>query len=265
VEREQRLAALEAEQRRLAATKDIGEITTSYLQVNYADSKNIASQIDKMKSDKATLSVDDRTNLIIYSDYPKRVENARMLMGRLDRATPQVMIESRIVEAGTNFSRDLASSGVEPGTPSITTDGIWAPSQLRVIRVSLERPSRPPHRVPSAALRSRCPRELDRQPWPLTGPFSSNNILLLDMKLMALENAGEVKLVSAPRIFTLDNVEAMIQQGEQIPYPQQSQDGISTAFVPATLSLTVTPHITPDDRVRLQVKVKNDFADFAEP
>ncbi|MGE5312255.1 MAG: type IV pilus secretin PilQ, partial [Nitrospirota bacterium] len=54
----------------------------------------------------------------------------------------------------------------------------------------------------------------------------------------------------------------MIQQGEQIPYPQQSQDGISTAFVPATLSLTVTPHITPDDRVRLQVKVKNDFADF---
>jgi type IV pilus assembly protein PilQ len=92
--------------------------------------------------------------------------------------------------------------------------------------------------------------------------FSSNNILLLDMKLMALEGAGEVKLVSAPRIFTLDNVEAQIQQGEQIPYPQQSQDGISTAFVPATLSLTVTPHITPDDRVRLQVKAKNDFADF---
>jgi len=70
-------------------------------------------------------------------------------------------------------------------------------------------------------------------------------------------------LVSAPRIFTLDNVEASIQQGEQIPYPQQSQDGISTAFVAATLSLTVTPHITPDDRVRLQVKAKNDFADFS--
>ena len=263
VEREQRLAALEAEQKRLAATKDIGEITTSYLQVNYADSKNIASQIDKMKSDKGTLSVDDRTNLIIYSDYPKRVENARMLMGRLDRATPQVMIESRIVEASTNFSRDL---GIQWGGTWYTQHNnrwdlgpISATGNQGLTGTTL---TTPPTGFPQ-------PRYVVDAPVSSIGSlglslarFSSNNILLLDMKLMALEGAGEVKLVSAPRIFTLDNVEAMIQQGEQIPYPQQSQDGISTAFVPATLSLTVTPHITPDDRVRLQVKVKNDFADF---
>jgi type IV pilus assembly protein PilQ len=263
VEREQRLAALDAEQKRLAATKDIGEITTSYLQVNYADSKNIASQLDKIKSEKGTLSVDDRTNLIIYSDYPKRIENARILMSRLDRATPQVMIEARIVEASTNFSRDL---GIQWGGTWYTQHNnrwdlgpISATGNQGLTGTTLENP---PTGFPQ-------PRFIVDAPVSSIGSlglslarFSSNNILLLDMKLMALEGAGEVKLVSAPRIFTLDNVEAQIQQGEQIPYPQQSQDGISTAFVPATLSLTVTPHITPDDRVRLQVKAKNDFADF---
>ncbi|HVO84570.1 MAG TPA: type IV pilus secretin PilQ [Syntrophobacteria bacterium] len=260
-EREQRLAALEAEQKRLAATKDVGEISTAYLQVNYADSKNIASQIDKMKSDKGTLSVDDRTNLIIYSDYPKRVENARLLMGRLDRATPQVMIESRIVEASTNFSRDL---GIQWGGSYWNQRAYgWGPIGITGNQgLTGTTVTNPPSGFPQ-------PRYVVDAPVSSVGSlgislarFSSNSIVVLDMKLMALEGAGEIKLVSAPRIFTLDNVEAMIQQGEQIPYPQQSQDGISTAFVPATLSLTVTPHITPDDRVRLQVKVKNDFADF---
>ena len=261
VEREQRLASLEAEQKRLAATKDIGEITTTYLQVNYADSKNIASQIDKMKSDKGTLSVDDRTNLIIYSDYPKRIENARTVIGRLDRATPQVMIESRIVEASTNFSRDL---GIQWGGAYFDQRvGGWGPIGITGNQgLTGTTVTNPPSGFPQ-------PRYVVDAPVSSLGSLgislariNSGSILILDMKLMALENAGEVKLVSAPRIFTLDNVEAQIQQGEQIPYPQQSQDGISTAFVPATLSLTVTPHITPDDRVRLQVKVKNDFADF---
>jgi type IV pilus assembly protein PilQ len=261
VEREQRLAALEAEQKRIAAAKDVGEITTSYLQVNYADSKNIASQIDKMKSDKGTVSVDDRTNLIIYSDYPKRIENARIVIGRLDRATPQVMIESRIVEASTNFSRDL---GIQWGGSYYNQRvGGWGPIGITGNQgLTGTTITNPPSGFPQ-------PRYVVDAPVSSVGSLglslariSNGSILVLDMKLMALEGAGEVKLVSAPRIFTLDNVEAQIQQGEQIPYPQQSQDGISTAFVPATLSLTVTPHITPDDRVRLQVKVKNDFADF---
>ena len=261
VEREQRLSAMEAEQKRLAAAKDVGQIATAYLQVNYADSKNIASQIDKMKSDKGTLSVDDRTNLIIYNDYPKRIENARMLMGRLDRATPQVMIESRIIEASSNFSRDL---GIQWGGSYWNQHlGQWGPASITGSQGRTDTTvTNPPSGFPQ-------PRYVVDAPVSSVGSLglslariTNNSILILDMKLMALEGAGEIKLVSAPRIFTLDNVEAMIQQGEQIPYPQQSQDGISTAFVPATLSLTVTPHITPDDRVRLQVKVKNDFADF---
>jgi type IV pilus assembly protein PilQ len=269
VEREQRLAALEAEQKRLAATKDIGEITTTYLQVNYADSKNIASQIDKMKSDKGTLSVDDRTNLIIYSDHPKRIENARILLSRLDRPTPQVMIEARLVEASTNFSREL---GIQwGGAYANKSFGQWGPGAVfgatsTATGTTVTPPFTSAVTIPSLS----APRYVVDAPAGNVGQLglslsriTGNSMLVIDMKLSAAERAGDATLVSAPRIFTLDNVEASIQQGEQIPYPQQSQDGISTAFVAATLSLTVTPHITPDDRVRLQVKAKNDFADFS--
>jgi type IV pilus assembly protein PilQ len=269
VEREQRLAAMEAEQKRLAAAKDVGEISTVYLQVNYADSKNIASQIDKMKSDKGTLSVDDRTNLIIYSDHPKRIESARMLLSRLDRPTPQVMIEARLVEASTNFSRDL---GIQwGGTYANKKFGQWGPGAVfgatsTATGTTVTPPFSSAVTIPSLS----APNYVVDAPAGNIGQLglslariTSNSMLVVDMKLSAAERAGDATLVSAPRIFTLDNVEASIQQGEQIPYPQQSQDGISTAFVAATLSLTVTPHITPDDRVRLQVKAKNDFADFS--
>jgi type IV pilus assembly protein PilQ len=261
VESEKRLASIEAEQKRLAAVKDTGEVTTAYLQVNYADAKDLAKQIDKVKSDKGSVAVDDRTSLIIYTDYPKRIENARTLLGRLDRATPQVMIEARIVEATTTFSRDL---GIQWGGTWWTGQaGSWGPMSVTGAGgLTGTTATNPPNNFPQ-------PRYVVDAPVAGIGSLglsliraTSNTIFVLDMKLSALENAGEAKLVSAPRIFTLDNVEAMIQQGENIPYPQQTQDGISTAFVAATLSLKVTPHITPDDRVRLQVSAKNDFADF---
>ena len=261
VEREHRLAAMEAEQKSLAAVKDTGEIGTAYLQVNYADAKNIASQIDKIKSDKGSISVDERTSLIIYTDYPKRIENARILITRLDRATPQVMIEARIVEATTTFSRDL---GIQwGGTWWTGQQGSWGPiSATGGGTLTGSTVTSPPAGFPQPRFAVDAPVGAIGSLGLSLARITNNNIVILDMKLTALENAGEAKLVSAPRIFTLDNVEASIQQGEQIPYPQQSQDGISTAFVAATLSLTVTPHITPDDRVRLQVKAKNDFADF---
>jgi type IV pilus assembly protein PilQ len=261
-EREHRLAALEAEQKRLAAVKDVGEITTAYLQVNYGDAKDLAKQIEKVKSDKGTIAVDARTSLIIYTDYPKRIENARTLLSRLDRATPQVMIEARIVEASTNFSREL---GIQWGGTWYTSNG----SQTNIGSVTGGQGltgttvTNPPNGFPQPRFAVDAPVAGIGSLGLSLSRLAGNNLFVLDMRLSALEGAGEAKLVSAPRIFTLDNVEAMIQQGENIPYPQQTQDGISTAFVAATLSLTVTPHITPDDRVRLQVKAKNDFADFS--
>jgi type IV pilus assembly protein PilQ len=235
---------VEAKKELMAASRDLGEITTEYLQVNYADVNDISVQIDNIKSEKGTISVDGRTNLIIYSDFPRRIETAKDILARLDKATQQVMIEARIVSANTNFSRQLGVS--------------WN-ARYDVNSLSTANTTRSLDLVSSVLA-----------PTSSIGTFGvdfsriATNILNLDMRLDALEEAGEGRVISSPRIFTLDHVQALIQQGDQIPYPQRTEEGtISTAFAPATLSLTVTPHITPDGNVRLEVSVKKDEADFS--
>ncbi len=236
---------VEAQKELMAAARDLGEIATEYLQVNYADVGDISAQIDNVKSEKGTVSVDNRTNLIIYSDFPKRIETAKEILARLDKATKQVMVESRIVSATTNFSRNLGVSW-NAGYTANSLAGRLGGSPAFDMAVA----------APTAAVGTFG--------LAFTRALGVNNILDLDMQLDALENAGEGRVISSPRIFTLDHVQAMIQQGDQIPYPQRTEEGtISTAFAPATLSLTVTPHITPDGKVRLEVLAKRDQADFS--
>jgi type IV pilus assembly protein PilQ len=237
---------VEAKKELMAAARDLGEITTEYLQVNYADVADISSQIDNIKSDKGTLSVDSRTNLIIYSDFPRRIETAREILARLDRPTPQVMIESRIVSANTNFSRNLGISWTASYTANSFANRLDGAPEFDFAVAA-----------PTAGIGTFGLNFARNLP-------GVNNLLELDMELNALEEAGEGRVISSPRIFTLDHVEAMIEQGDQIPYPQRTEEGtISTAFAPATLSLTVTPHITPDGKVRLEVLAKKDEADFS--
>jgi len=242
-ELDRRREEVEAQKELMVAARDLGEITTEYLQVNYADVGEISAQIDNIKSDSGTISVDNRTNLIIYSDFPKRIETAKEILAMLDKATKQVMIESRIVSANTNFSRNL---GVKWNA------GYTANSLNNRLGGSPEFDFAVDARTTAIGT--------------ATLGFSrlANNLFDLDMTLTALEQAGEGRVISSPRIFTLDHVQAMIQQGDQIPYPQRTEEGtISTAFAPATLSLTVTPHITPDGKVRMEVLAKKDEADFS--
>ena len=242
---ERKREAVEAQKELMAAARDLGEISTEYLQVNYADVGDISAQIDSIKSEKGTLSVDNRTNLIIYSDFPRRIQTAKEILARLDKATKQVMVESRIVSATTNFSRNLGVSW-NAGYTANSLAGRLGGSPAFDMAVA----------APTAAVGTFG--------LAFTRALGVNNILDLDMQLDALENAGEGRVISSPRIFTLDHVQAMIQQGDQIPYPQRTEEGtISTAFAPATLSLTVTPHITPDGKVRLEVLAKRDQADFS--
>jgi type IV pilus assembly protein PilQ len=242
---ERKREAVEAQKELMAAARDLGEISTEYLQVNYADVGDISAQIDNIKSENGTLSVDNRTNLIIYSDFPRRIQTAKEILARLDKATKQVMVESRIVSATTNFSRNLGVSW-NAGYTANSLAGRLGGSPAFDMAVA----------APTAAVGTFG--------LAFTRALGVNNILDLDMQLDALENAGEGRVISSPRIFTLDHVQAMIQQGDQIPYPQRTEEGtISTAFAPATLSLTVTPHITPDGKVRLEVLAKRDQADFS--
>jgi len=242
-ELDRRREEVEAKKELMAAARDLGEITTEYLQVNYADVGDISAQIENIKSEKGTISVDNRTNLIIYSDFPKRIEVAKQILARLDRATKQVMVESRIVSANTNFSRNLGISWNAAYTANSLAGRLSGSPEFDFAVAA-----------PTAAIGT----------FGLSFTRLANNILDLDMQLDALEQAGEGRVISSPRIFTLDHVQAMIQQGDQIPYPQRTEEGtISTAFAPATLSLTVTPHITPDGKVRMEVLAKRDQADFS--
>ncbi len=250
-ELDRRREEVEAKKELMAAARDLGEITTEYLQVNYADVGDISAQIGNIKSEKGTISVDSRTNLIIYSDFPKRIEVAKQILARLDKATQQVMIESRIVSANTNFSRNLGVSWNASYTANSLVNrlGGRAPDNSGpIVDFSVA--------APTSAIGTFG---LD-----FARTLGVTNLFQLDMRLDALEQAGEGRVISSPRIFTLDHVQAMIQQGDQIPYPQRTEEGtISTAFAPATLSLTVTPHITPDGKVRMEVLAKKDEADFS--
>jgi type IV pilus assembly protein PilQ len=250
-ELERKREEVEAQKELMAAARDLGEISTEYLQVNYADVGDISAQIDNIKSEKGTLSVDNRTNLIIYSDFPRRIETAREILARLDKATKQVMIESRIVSANTNFSRNLGVS--------------WNASYTANSLVNRLGGRAPDNSGPILDFAVAAPTSaIGTFGLDFARTLGVNNLFELDMRLDALEQAGEGRVISSPRIFTLDHVQAMIQQGDQIPYPQRTEEGtISTAFAPATLSLTVTPHITPDGKVRMEVLAKKDEADFS--
>ncbi|MCG6919222.1 MAG: type IV pilus secretin PilQ, partial [Deltaproteobacteria bacterium] len=244
-ELDRRREEVEAQKELMAAARDLGEITTEYLQVNYADVNDISAQLKNVQSEKGSISVDSRTNLIIYSDFPKRIEVAKEILARLDRATQQVMIESRIVSATTNFSRNLGISWNAAYTANSLQNRLGGSPELDFAVAA-----------PTSAIGTFG---ID-----FARTIGVNNLFELDMQLDALEQAGEGRVISSPRIFTLDHVQAMIQQGDQIPYPQRTEEGtISTAFAPATLSLTVTPHITPDGKVRMEVLAKKDEADFS--
>lgn len=247
-ELERKREEVDAQKELLAAARDLGEITTEYLQVNYADVGDISAQIKNTKSEMGTLSVDNRTNLIIYSDFPRRLETAKEILARLDRATQQVMIESRIVSANTNFSRNLGVSWNASYTNNSLNNRLSSAQDSNTLDFAVA--------APTSAIGTFG--------MNIARNLGVNNLFELDMQLDALEQAGEGRVISSPRIFTLDHVQAMIQQGDQIPYPQRTEEGtISTAFAPATLSLTVTPHITPDGKVRLEVLAKKDEADFS--
>jgi type IV pilus assembly protein PilQ len=235
----QQVEGIKAKQELLEAAKDVGAITTAYLTINYAQPVEIAAKISEIKSAKGKVSVDDRSSLVIYTDYPGRIEAAKGLLARLDRATAQVLIEARIVTA----NRDL--------TTSLGTD--WS---LRFQKRNL------PLLTDTPAEGTRT-YQVNQPTQPLLGitiaDVIGDTLYSLDFKLSALETSSQINIVAAPKVLTINNVKAVISQGTQIPYLVRSDYGSSsTQFKDAVIELQVTPHITPDQKVRLEIQAKQD-------
>ncbi|WP_454056538.1 type IV pilus secretin PilQ [Cupriavidus sp. Marseille-Q8015] len=212
----------------------------------------------RMLSRRGSLTADVRTNQLFISDVAGKIEEIRSFIGRIDVAVRQVLIEARIVEATDSFSRSL---GVRLGFASRTQGANYGSQYANVV------PGRdgggvienvPALSLPAAALNGVAPASL------AFSLFNANASRFLALELSALEADGKGKIISSPRVVTADNIQALIEQGTELPYQSATSSGATAVqFKKANLKLEVTPRITPEGKVILDVDVNKDSRGIA--
>jgi type IV pilus assembly protein PilQ len=262
--------------------QQVEPLESAFIQINYAKAGDILALIkgtgqNSLLTKRGSVSVDARTNTLLVQDTADTVAAVRTMVQKLDVAVRQVLIESRIVVANNDFSRQLGSqlgySGSRLTNGSLmTTSGTLAGTDSMVGNFITS------SNAAANAINS------GTTPVPLLTPFTApalDNRLnvniptsgaagsiafsvlrgnsLIDLELSALQSEGQGEIVSSPRVLTADQKQAHIEQGVQIPYQQASSSGATTtAFKDAVLSLDVTPQITPDARVIMDLEVHDD-------
>ncbi len=230
------------------------------LPVNFAKASEVATRVKDVLSERGTVSTDDRTNVLIVKDVSDALARAEGLVRNLDTEIPQVRIESRIIEASSNFNKALgvqwggnASLGPATGNPT----GLFFPNLANTSGASGGGPSTGTAANPNYAVN--LPAAIGQGSGGGLGfTFgSAGGAFNLNLRLSALENSGVVKTISAPSVSTVDNREATIGQGISIPFSQVSASGVNTVFIEAKLELKVTPHVSADGSVLLKIKVTN--------
>ncbi|MBS1200547.1 MAG: type pilus assembly protein PilQ [Proteobacteria bacterium] len=264
------------EKAELAAQKDIQELAplrTEFLQINYAKASDIAKLLKSggegsLLSSRGNVSIDERTNTLLVQDTAEQLDGIRALVATLDIPVRQVLIESRIVIVSDDFTREL---GVRAGFTRVSDDV----GDLFAISGSAQSTDS----IVSSALDNLAN---TGNPYPVQVPFGNfdrYNVnmpvsnpagrialaildfddFLIDLELSAAQAEGKGKIVSSPRIITANQREAVIEQGVEVPYQESASSGATTTqFKKAVLSLKVTPQITPDDRIILDLEVNKD-------
>jgi type IV pilus assembly protein PilQ len=249
------LAAREA--RDLQAMQQVEELAplySEYVQINYAKAAEFANLVknedNSILSARGSVSVDERTNTLLLRDTAKSIEDIKRMVAVLDIPVRQVVIESRMVTVKDNINEEL---GIRWGVTD--TDGESSVSG------SLEgADSAGSGNVPSISDRMNVN-------LPVANPAGSIAFqvarladgTILDLELSAMEKENKGEIIASPRITTANQKEAYIEQGVEIPYQEAASSGATaTQFKKAVLSLTVTPHITPDDRIILDLVVTQD-------
>ncbi len=220
-------------------------LQTAMFDVNYADLASIVSQFNSIKTDRGLITQDQRTNKVIVKDVKSAVDDMRKILTSLDVPEKQVMIEARIVEASSTFTQSLGVNwGIHYRDGSASIAGINSMDTNFGGLASTAPTSSGVSGSPGAAAGISF------------GTLSSN--IKLDLRLNAAVSAGLVRIVSTPRVATLNHKSAKITQGQQIPYTASTSDKIETKFVEAALALEVTPHINPNGTVVMKIDAKND-------
>jgi type IV pilus assembly protein PilQ len=261
-EKEAELAAMKAQEK-------LESLKIKFVAVNYATASELEAQVTGVLSARGSVTSEARTNTLIIKDIKQGIDSAVDLITRLDTPIPQVLIEARIVEASTSFARDL---GIQWGADYQASGNEYLVDGFGATSTSGQTPT---SRTTNPTFTARSGVGTYAVDLPATGTAGTlgalgfvlgragSNPLILDLRLSAGESEGRLRTISRPRIITMDNKEAKIEQGESIPFSTTSASGTATKFIDANLSLTVTPHITPDGSVLMKIKAsRNSIGTF---
>lgn len=237
------------------ANETLADTVTEIIKVNFATATDVAPRLKAVLSDRGTIDTDTRTNALIVNDIPSYIKKAKNLLKSLDLPIKQVLIEAKIVKVETDAVKDIGiqwggawgdtkndhyygitGNAGSTGQPGITP-GAGTPTVTNNYVVNL----------PASGSTS-----------GLGMIFGKVGLFNLNLKLSAMKNKHLANILSTPKVLTLDNHQARIGQGQEIPYQTTSDAGTTTEFKKAELSLEVTPHITNNDNVSMDVKINKD-------
>lgn len=251
----------------------LAPLETRLIPVSYAQAADLQVRARDLLSGRGSIAVDERTNVMIVRDVSGNLDQIEELTRSLDTQTPQVLIEARIVEATSRYLHEVgvqwggdASFSAATGNPTglafpgnIGLAGGASDTQtptagLSPFQASVQNPNfavNLPAKVGAGAGGA-----LGLTLGSVDGNFN------LALRLSAAETNGMLRILSSPRVLTLDNTEARISQGTLIPFSQVSAQGVQTTFQEAKLQLLVRPHVTADGSVSMRVKINRDEPDF---
>ncbi|MDP2228695.1 MAG: type IV pilus secretin PilQ family protein [Moraxellaceae bacterium] len=254
-------------------SEKLAALRSEFIQVNYAKASDMLGLISgpsRLLSERGSASVDSRTNTLIILDTAKRIEEIRDVVLRLDVPVKQVMIEARIVLASTNFAKELGVKwglGRDDFHRNRRYTAAGSRQTLGEIRASeLEQVSLGNQSFIQRTYEITQPDDLavdlgvDKAGASslAIGLIDTDNVVL-DLELSALQSDGNGEVVATPKVLTADKQKARIATGKQIPYQEASSSGATAVrFINAELSLEVTPSITPDGRINMELLVNND-------
>jgi type IV pilus assembly protein PilQ len=254
------------------AIQEIEPLRSEFIQVNYAKAADLASLIggsgeNSLLSERGSVAIDERTNTLLVQDTADRLADVRRLVTTLDIAIRQVQIESRIVivnddyrrQIGVRFGATMVQENSTNGMISMTGTSAGSDTMVSSALDNLATTGTPfPVEIGPALERYNVN-------LPVANPAGSialailDSDYLVDLELSALQAEGNGEIYSTPRVIVSNNAEARISQGVEIPYQESSSSGATTTqFKEAVLSLTVTPQITPDDRIIMDLVVTKD-------
>jgi type IV pilus assembly protein PilQ len=270
---------LELESR--AQIQTLEAVRTQSFTLNYAKAADVAAQLttgpvaNRVLSPRGSVLAEPRTNQLFVTDIPSRLEQVQDLIGRIDIAVRQVMIEARIVEASDTFGKSIGArlgavdlrgtspAQASPGYGSFNNQRVSVSGSYDAVNAqvgALERTQETFNSVNTSFV---------NLPSAGAGGFPAANFAIalfnaaadrfLSLELSALEADGKGRLVSSPRVVTADKTKALIEQGTEFPYQQATSSGAtSVAFRRATLKLEVTPQITPEGNIMLDLDISKD-------